>query len=47
LREPNATTDQALVLCRDVVDGERREGDAILDEGLLERSRGRVLIGFE
>jgi hypothetical protein len=47
LREPHAPIDEALVLGSDVLDCERGEGDAILDESLLERARRRMLVGFE
>ena len=47
LPEPHGPTDEALLLSRDVVDRERREGDAVLDERVLERAGFRMLVGFE
>ena len=46
LREPHAETDEAVVLGGDVVDGERRERDAVLDEGFLERPRRGMLVAL-
>ena len=47
LGEPDAEPAEPIVLGLDVVDRERRERDAVLDERLLERPRRRVPIGLE
>src|ERR687898_709495 len=47
LREPDAETAKSLGLGVDVVDGEGGEGNAVLDERLLERSRRGVCVGLE
>jgi hypothetical protein len=46
LREADAEPAKSLGLRVDVVDGEGREGNALRDERLLERSRGRVPVGL-
>src|SRR4051812_42174936 len=47
LGERDAHRPEPVELRPDVFDGERRERDAVVDEGLLERLRGRVTIGLE
>ena len=47
LGEADAEAAQPLVLGCDVVDGEGRERDAVLDQRRLERPGGRVLVGLE
>ena len=47
LGEADAEGDQALVLGRDVVNGEGGEGDAVLLQGGLEGPGGGVRVGFE
>src|SRR5918992_2410678 len=47
LREPDTPPTKSLELVPNVVDGKRGEGDAVLDERLLERLRGGVRVWLE